>query len=347
MSSRVRVSACPRGGQGGLARARGLRANVGLGMLDRVAAIALNTYRESVRARILLGLAGVAFAVACYSIVVGSYTLHNGARVVGDLGVASISIFGIVVAVVICSTSLHRELEQKTLFPILARPIRRGEYLAGKYLGTLLTIAVFVMADAGLVLILAALSGKGTGLTLALALPRVVPLLVLLAGNGLIAWRSPRAFTFAPLRGAALLLLAGVLSSGVVPEEQRVVLAGSLLAFLEIAVVAAFGTLFSSFSTPFLSALLTVGVVVIGRNADLLAQLPAKYFGEGIHVGGVVLSRVVPNLHVYVPPRPLLSGEAVGEPLGSYLAMAGGASVAWTVGLLAVASFVFRKRDFL
>jgi Cu-processing system permease protein len=316
-------------------------------MLDRVAAVAFNTYRESLRARILLGLAGVAFAVAAYSIVVGSYTLRNAPRVVSDLGVASISVFGILVAVVICSTSLYRELEQKTLFPILARPIRRGEYLAGKYLGTLLTIAVFIMADAGFVLILAALAVRPEALTAALALPRVAALLVVVAGSGLLAWRSNRAFTFAPIPGSVLLLIAGVLSSNVVPEEQRVVLAGSLLAFLEIAIIAAFGTLFSSFSTPFLSALLTLGVIVIGRNADLLAQLPARYFGVGLHVLGVWLSKVVPNLHVYVPPRPLLSGEAVGEPLGSYLGMAAGASVAWSVGLLAVASFIFRKRDFL
>src|SRR5271166_1524759 len=98
-------------------------------MLDRVVAIALNTYRESLRARILLGLAGSAFAVAFYSIVVGSYTLNNASRVVSDLGSASISIFSIVVTIVIGSSSLHRELEQKTLFPILARPIRREEYL--------------------------------------------------------------------------------------------------------------------------------------------------------------------------------------------------------------------------
>src|SRR6476620_11226504 len=120
-------------------------------MLGRVLAITLNTYRESLRARILLGLAGVAFAVALYSLVVGSYTLRNAPRVVSDLGTASISVFGLAVAVIICSTSLYRELEQKTLFPILARPIRRGEYLVGKYLGTLLTILVFVMADAALV----------------------------------------------------------------------------------------------------------------------------------------------------------------------------------------------------
>src|SRR5271170_1157913 len=143
-------------------------------MLDRVVAIALNTYRESLRARILLGLAGVSFAVAFYSIVVGSYTLRNASRVVSDLGAASISIFSIAVAIVIGATSLHRELEQKTIFPILARPIRRGEYLIGKYLGTMLTIAVFVMADAALVLLLCAvLAGRSPNLVIGVGLGSV------------------------------------------------------------------------------------------------------------------------------------------------------------------------------
>ena len=116
-------------------------------MLHRVLAIALNTYRESVRARILLGLAGVAFLVAFYALIVGTLTLRHAPRVVSDVGSASISLFGVAVAIVIGATSLHRELEQKTLFPILARPLRRGEYLWSKYLGTLLTI---VVAQAGL-----------------------------------------------------------------------------------------------------------------------------------------------------------------------------------------------------
>src|SRR5512145_3074582 len=140
-------------------------------MFGRVAAIALNTYRESLRARILLGLSGVAFAVALYSLIVGAFTLKNAPRVVSDLGAASISIFSVAVAVIIGATSLHRELEQKTLFPILARPIRRSEYLVGKYLGMLLTIGVFVMADAALVLFLSAgLASKSTLLLLGVGL---------------------------------------------------------------------------------------------------------------------------------------------------------------------------------
>jgi Cu-processing system permease protein len=322
-------------------------------VLHRVLAIALNTYRESVRARILLGLAGVAFAVAFYALVVGSFTLTNAPRVVSDLGAASSSVFGIAVAVIIGSTSLHRELEQKTLFPILARPIRRGEYLVGKYLGTLLTILVFMMADAGLVLfVCAALGGppaQGQGHAAPESqLPRVLPVaLAILVGMVVTATRSPRARTYGPIPWAAVMLVAGVALSGVAPEERRVVLAGGLLAFLEITIVAGFGMLFSSFSTPFLSALLTLGILIIGRNADSLAQLPARYFGQAIHDAGRALSWVVPNLHVYLPPRPLLSGEAAGAPLGTYMAQAAAAALAWSAGLLAVGSFVFRKRDFL
>jgi Cu-processing system permease protein len=130
-------------------------------MLGRTLAIALNTYRESVRARILLGLAGVALAVSLYSLVVGAYTLRNAPRVVSNLGTASISLFSLVVAIVVGVTSLHRELEMKTIFPILARPLSRGEYVVGKFAGTLLVLAVFIAADAGAVLVLSGILGGG------------------------------------------------------------------------------------------------------------------------------------------------------------------------------------------
>ena len=310
-------------------------------ILGRVGAIALNTYRESVRARILLGLAGVAFAVAFYSIIVGAFTLRNAARVVTDLGAASTSLFAIAVAIVIGATSLHRELEQKTIFPILARPITRGEYLVGKYLGTLLTLAVFVAANTGLVLLIgAAIAGRNPLLVLGVGF---APALVLAAGS----IRSASARTFGLIPFSAALLVAGLVLSSVVPDDRRLMLASSLLVLLEVAIVAAIATVFSSFSTPFLSSLLTIGFFLIGRNADALARLPAKTFGEAISRAGKALSTVAPNLQVYVPARPLLTGEAVDVDLGSYLLRAAALSLGWSVGFLALAILVFRKRDFL
>lgn len=310
-------------------------------MLGRVLAIALNTYRESVRARILLGLAGVAFAVAFYALIVGAYTLKYAPRVVSDLGSASISLFSVAVAVIIGATSLHRELEQKTLFPILARPLGRSEYLVGKYLGTLLTIGVFIMADGGLVLLIsAALSDRPMGLVVGSGLLSIGLL-------GLAAWKWPKARTFGVIPWSIALLILGALLTSGAPEERRVVLGGAALAFCEVAIVAAFATLFSAFSTPFLSSLLTLGVFVIGRNADSLSRFPVKTFGQPMHDFGVALARVAPNLHIFVPPRPLLTGEAIGAHLGSYLGMAALSAFAWSVGLLAVASVIFKRRDFL
>jgi ABC-type transport system involved in multi-copper enzyme maturation permease subunit len=310
-------------------------------MFRRVSAIALNTYRESVRARVLLGLAGVAFAVALYSIVVGAFTLNNAPRVVSDLGSASISLFSIAVAIIIGATSLYRELEQKTIFPILARPIARGEYLVGKYLGTLLTLLVFILANSGLVLLIsAALAGRSPALVIGAGLGSIAVL-------GVASVRSSAARTFGPIPWAVVFCALGVALSSNTPDEQRVVLGASLLSFFEIGIVAAIATLFSSFSTPFLSALLTLGLFVVGRSADSLARLPVKYFGQMIHDIGVVLSKMVPNLQIYVPPRSLLTGEAIGEGLPSYLGMAGLGSLGWALGLLAVATFIFKKRDFL
>jgi len=314
-------------------------------MFGRVSAIALNTYRESVRARILIGLAGVALAVSIYSLVVGAYTLKNAPRVVTDLGSASISIFSLAVAVIIGATSLHRELEQKTLFPILARPIRRGEYLVGKYLGTLLTIAVFIMADAGVVLMLGAgLAGRSVPLLLSTALGW-------LALAGVVAWRVPAMRTYGPIPWAAGMLVLGALFSHAAPDERQVVLASCALTFLEIGIVTSIVTLFASFSTPFLSALLTVGLFIVGRQADTLARLPIKTFGETlgplIHAAGVALSKVVPNLQIYVPPRPLLLGELATVKLSTYLGMASLTSIGWSLALLTVAVLVFNERDFL
>src|SRR6516165_36607 len=103
-------------------------------MGGRILTIALNTYREAARARIIVAMLVLAIAWNAYSVVVAA---------------VSLSLFGVVVAIVLGSTSLHRELQLKTVFPILSRPIRRWEYVLGKYLGMLLTVLVFVGIDAG------------------------------------------------------------------------------------------------------------------------------------------------------------------------------------------------------
>jgi Cu-processing system permease protein len=135
--------------------------------------------------------------------------------------------------------------------------------------------------------------------------------------------------------------------SSTAPLERNLILNSSMLCLLEVAIIAALATLFSSFSTPFLSSLFTVGAVIVGRSADALARLPKKFFGEFVHDAGVFLATVVPNLHIYVPERPLLTGEAAGVNTWNYVGMAAVQSVAYSAALLAIAAFVFKRRDFL
>jgi len=310
-----------------------------LGAGRRIAAIAFNTYREAVRARILLGLFALALATALYSIAVGEFALKNASRVVADLGAASISIYAIAVAIIIGATSLYRELEQKTIFPILARPVKRAEYLVGKYAGTLLTIAVFIALDAAVVLLILARHGGRSWTTIAVTASAflIVPASV--------AYYLPRWRTYLPIGWAAVALAVAVELASGATDDRRVVLAASSLALMEVMIVSALATLFSSFSSPFLSAVFTIGLFVVGREAGTLGRLPVRMFGEIGKRAGAVLATLVPNLDVYVPPRPLLTGEALNVSLGRHLVLSGAQAVAWSVGLLVVSSLIFDKRD--
>jgi Cu-processing system permease protein len=309
-------------------------------MIARVIAIALNTYREAVRARLLLGLFAIALATCGYSLIVASLSLHNELRVIADLGAASISLYGVVVAIVLGSTSLHRELEYKTIFPILSRPLRRWEYIVGKYLGTILTVCVFVSIDAAALFTLLALEA---GQTLWKLGAMALVMLGVLAVLGLRA-RHTRVYVVIPW-SAVLAVLAWLVASPAAHERQ-LVSASAVLALGEVAIVAAIATFFSSFSSPFLTATFTGMIFVIGRSADTLAHLPKKLFGQTIVASGRAMARVLPNLHVYVPPRSLLLGEVATAPVWSYVAAAMVHAIFYVTALLVGSALAFSRRDF-
>jgi hypothetical protein len=96
-----------------------------------------------------------------------------------------------------------------------------------------------------------------------------------------------------------------------------------------------------------LTAVFTLGLFVVGRSADTLARLPERVFGPTIHAMGSGASKVVPNLMLYVPPRPLLTGEASDVALWPYVGSAALHALAWAALLLAAASLIFRRRDFI
>lgn len=308
-------------------------------MLARISVVMLNTYREAVRAKVLHGLFALSLATAGYCIVVGQFASGAAARTLSNLGAASMALYGVFVAIVLSATALHREIDLKTLFPILARPISRSEYVLGKYLGTLSTLACFVLGNAGVFLCALAATGER---------PAWQPLSAAVASVGvglLIAWRAPSWRSLVPAASALCLLAAGAWLSSQSPDDRRVLLGAAALTICEVAVVSGVALLFSSFSSPFLTAVLTFGVFIVGRSASTLAKLPVRVFGQLIHDAAELLSRVVPNLMLYVPERAQLTGEGIGSSPGAYVGLALAHTLGWAAALLGCACLLFRRRD--
>jgi hypothetical protein len=120
-----------------------------------------------------------------------------------------------------------------------------------------------------------------------------------------------------------------------------------VLTLLEVGIVTAIATVLAAFSSPFLTAVCTFGLFIVGRSADTLAHLPEKVFGSLVKQMGTAASKVVPNLMLYVPPRPLLTGNVADVALPKYLLDCALHTVAWSVALLALAIMIFRRRDFI
>jgi len=309
-------------------------------MFGRVSAIAMNTYREAVRARVLFGLLALALATSVYSLVIAAMSIRQESRIVADIGASSMSLYAVFVSVILGATSLYRELELKTIFPVLTRRLRRHEYVIGKYLGIFATLLVFVAIDGATILgIMAIQSAKHLSLTIGAAVGMFVVL-------GILLWRAKYSRVFVLLPWSVALFLVMMLLCDDQAAERQVLVVSTLLTLAEVAIVGAIAMVFSSFSSPFLTAIFTAWLFLIGRSADTLGNIPERVFGSTVRTIGAVLARIVPNLNVYVPARPLLLGQIASVPVWSYVARAWMNAIFYAVVLLALSAIIFRKRDF-
>jgi Cu-processing system permease protein len=307
--------------------------------VSRIYAIAINTFREAVRDRVLYGVLGFACAVLLFTLALAELSLHEQARVVADVGLASISLFSVIVAVFLGSSLLYKEIERKTLYVILPKPIRRTEFLLGKYAGILFTAAVFVALMGALQLWITSVQA---GVDPGLAVLTLLGLLVLL---GLWLWRArDRTFVLIPFSGIALLAASLLLLRTGSPLQP--LLAQLLLCVCEVLVLAAVALLFSSFSTPFLTGVFTLGIWLAGRSADDMATMKSKQLSEGLRGLLRLAAEVLPNLQLYVPGRALLYGES-SLSLWQYVAKSSAYGLLYAGLLLACASWIFGRRDFV
>jgi len=104
--------------------------------------IALAVFRDSVRDRVLYNLVGFALLVIGASFLIGQLTAGQDVKIIKDLGLAAMSVFGLFIAVFIGIGLVSKEVERRSIYSLVSKPVRRSEVVVGKYLGLVLTIAV-------------------------------------------------------------------------------------------------------------------------------------------------------------------------------------------------------------
>ena len=117
-------------------------------MNSRILYIASNTFREAVRDRVLYNLIAFALLLSGAAILVGQISIDIEKLVVINLGLTAVSLFGVVIAIFIGIGLVSKEIEKRTLYTVLSRPVRRWEFIVGKFFGLAGTLAVntFFMA---------------------------------------------------------------------------------------------------------------------------------------------------------------------------------------------------------
>jgi len=108
--------------------------------------IALNTFKEAVRDRILYLLLFFAAVSILFSRVLALLTVGDRTKIVKDVGLASISLFGALMAILIGTGLVYKEIEKRTIFTLISKPIRRHEFLLGKFFGLALTLFVMLLS---------------------------------------------------------------------------------------------------------------------------------------------------------------------------------------------------------
>ena len=254
----------------------------------RVVAIARNAFREAVRDRVLYNLVVFVLLLIAGAIFLGELSAGQEAKIIVDLGLSAILLFGVFISIFVGVGLVYKEIERRTLYAILSKPIGRGEFLLGKYLGLCLTLLVNVAI-------------MGVGLSLALVYVK---------------------------RGWDPLVLR--------------IWPAILLIYVELMILTGVAMLFSAFSSPALSALLTFFVFVIGHfSADLktlansMGSAPTRWFFAGLYY-------LLPNLANYNAITTAAHG-LIPDPRGLLAAVVYG--FLYIGVLLAATTLIFSRRN--
>jgi ABC-type transport system involved in multi-copper enzyme maturation permease subunit len=107
-----------------------------------ISTVAINVFRESVRDRVPYNLVLFSVLLIASSYLLGQLTAGQDVKIVKDLGLAAISVFGLFIAIFIGIGLVSKEVERRSIYALLSKPVSRPQFIAGKYLGLVLTLAV-------------------------------------------------------------------------------------------------------------------------------------------------------------------------------------------------------------
>ena len=255
-------------------------------MTRRLLSIAANTFRETVRNKILYVILAFALVVIGLTWFLADLSMGELSRIVADVGLASIHLFGVTIAVFLGITLVSQEMERKTIYLVLSKPVPRWEFVLGKATGLCATILLTTSVMAvTLFAVYAAYSGK--------------------AEAGIF-----------------------VASAGV---------------YLELVLLVCLATLFSTFTTPTLSAMFTLSLFLIGHLSQSLSVLGGQAKSAGARTAASFLFHILPNLEIFNWKNGVVYGE-VRSP--AILLPAAGYLVCYGAAVLLLACLLFSRKDF-
>jgi ABC-type transport system involved in multi-copper enzyme maturation permease subunit len=253
----------------------------------KITTIASNTFREAVRDRVLYNLIVFVLLITAAAVFLGDLTDGYEARTIVNLGLSAMLMFGVFIAIFVGVGLVSKEIEKRTIYSVLSKPVGRGQFIVGRYLGLCLTLLVNVAVMA-------------VGVTLAL----------LIVGGGRLA----------PAVWGAVSLI-----------------------YLELTIITAVAILFSSFSSPALSALLTFMVFIIGHFSASLRDFAVNLGSESAKLFFSFLYYFLPNLSHYS----FITSAAHGDvPPISYLLTAIAYTIFYASIVIAASALIFSRRNF-
>lgn len=169
-----------------------------MGPLSRMAAIATNTVREAVRSRLLYALLFFAVSMMCAGIFLAALSSVEGERILQNVGLAATRIFSVAIAIFVGVNLIHREVDRRTVYTILSKPLTRAEFLLGKFGGLVLTLWLQLAIMVAVFVAVSLLSGAplGAGHAAAFVLIGAELVLVVAVATFFSAFTSPMLASF-------------------------------------------------------------------------------------------------------------------------------------------------------